>query len=68
VIGYAEPNIYHAWNEVYTEETGWITPELFLKKKGYNLTDATFYASNSDKEKIAGYISDDKNYAAMYRY
>lgn len=68
VIGYAEPNIYHAWNEVYTDETGWITPELFLKKKGYNITDATFYSSNSDKEKIAGYISDDKNYTAMYRY
>lgn len=68
VIGYAEPNIYHAWNEVYTDETGWITPELFLKKKGYNITDATFYSSNSNKEKIAGYISDDKNYTAMYRY
>ncbi|MDE7302224.1 MAG: lasso peptide biosynthesis protein [Oscillospiraceae bacterium] len=68
VIGYAEPNIYHAWNEVYTDETGWITPELFLKRKGYNITDATFYSSNSDKEKIAGYISDEKNYTAMYRY
>lgn len=68
VIGYAEPNIYHAWNEVYTEETGWITPELFLKKKGYNIADATFYSSNSDKKKIADYISDDGNYAAVYRY
>lgn len=68
VIGYADPNIYHAWNEVYTEETGWITPELFLKKKGYNITDATFYAGNSDKEKIADYISDDGNYSAIYRY
>lgn len=68
VIGYADPDIYHAWNEVYTDETGWITPELFLKKKGYNITDATFYASNSNKEKIAAYISNDGNYKAMYRY
>ena len=68
VIGYAEPDIYHAWNEVYTDETGWITPELFLKKKGYNIADATFYASNSDKDKIAAYISNDGNYSAMYRY
>lgn len=68
VIGYAEPNIYHAWNEVYTEETGWITPELFLKQKGYNIADATFYAGNTDKKKIAEYISDDGNYSAMYRY
>ncbi len=68
VIGYAEPDIYHAWNEVYTAETGWITPELFLKKKGYNITDATFYAGNKDKEKISDYISDEGNYSAVYRY
>lgn len=68
VIGYAEPDIYHAWNEIYTEETGWITPELFLKKKGYNIADATFYAGNSNKEKIADYIEDESNYSAIYRY
>ena len=68
VIGYADPQIYHAWNEVYTDETGWIAPELFLKKKGYNITDATFYSSNSNKEKISAYISDDGNYSAIYRY
>ncbi|MDE5860483.1 MAG: transglutaminase-like domain-containing protein, partial [Oscillospiraceae bacterium] len=68
VKGYADPNIYHAWNEVYTDETGWITPELFLKKKGYNIADATFYAGNSDKQKIADYISNDGNYSALYRY
>ena len=68
MIGYADPDIYHAWNEVYTDETGWITPELFFKKKGYNIADATFYASNPNKEKIADYISNDGNYTAMYRY
>lgn len=68
VIGYAEPDIYHAWNEVYTEETGWITPELFLRKKGYNIADATFYAGTPDKEKISAYISDEGNYSALYRY
>lgn len=68
VIGWAEPDIYHAWNEIYTDETGWITPELFLKKKGFNIADATFYAGNSDKEKIADYIEDDSNYSAVYRY
>lgn len=68
VIGWAEPDIYHAWNEIYTDETGWITPELFLKKKGFNIADATFYAGNSDKEKIADYIEDESNYSAVYRY
>lgn len=68
VIGYAATDIYHAWNEVYTEETGWITPELLLDEKGYNIVDATFYASATDKDYIAGYISDNGNYASVYRY
>lgn len=68
VIGYAADDIYHAWNEVYTKETGWIAPELLLKNKGYNIVDATFYASAENKEYIAGYISDSGNYSSVYRY
>ena len=68
VIGYASPDIYHAWNEVYTKETGWISAELLLDIKGYNLVDATFYAGASDKAAMADYISDDANYSAVYRY
>lgn len=68
VVGYASPDIYHAWNEVYTEETGWITPELLLSKYGYNLLDSTFYAGYSDKNKAAEYISNGGNYSALYYY
>lgn len=68
VVGYASPNIYHAWNEVYTEETGWITPELLLKNSGYNLVDATFYASAGNKPQISEYISNGGNYSAVYYY
>lgn len=68
VIGNASPDIYHAWNEVYTEETGWITPELLLKNSGYNLVDATFYSSAGDKVQISAYISNGGNYTAKYYY
>lgn len=68
VVGYAATDIYHAWNEVYTEETGWITPQLLLKSKGYNIVDATFYASAADKDKISDYISNAGNYSAIYYY
>lgn len=68
VIGWASPDIYHAWNEVYTEETGWITPELMLKKAGWNLVDSTFYASSSNKSQIASYISNSSNYTVRYYY
>lgn len=68
VVGYASPEIYHAWNEVYTEETGWITPELLLKNAGYNIVDSTFYASSTNKPQIASYISNSVNYQAIYYY
>ncbi len=68
VIGYAATDIYHAWNEVYTEQTGWISPELLLKNKGYNIVDSTFYASAQDKESISEYISDGSNYYSIYYY
>ena len=68
VVGYAKESIYHAWNEVWTEQTGWITPELLLSSNGYNIVDATFYAGSADKAKIADYISDSGNYSALYYY
>ena len=68
VVGDAKESIYHAWNEVWTEQTGWITPELLLSRNGYNIVDATFYAGSADKAKIADYISDSGNYSALYYY
>ena len=68
VIGDASPDIYHAWNEIYTEQTGWITPELMLKNNGYNIADATFYSTAKDKKQIADYISNTANYYATYYY
>lgn len=68
VDGYASPDIRHAWNEVYTEKTGWITPELLLKNAGYNIVDSTFYANSKDKSQISSYISNSANYQAVYYY
>ncbi len=69
VTGYAEPsNIYHSWNEVYTTETGWISVDIFLKNKGYNLVDSTFYANAADKANIAKYIGNGTNYKILYTY
>lgn len=67
VIGYSK-DVYHAWNEVWTEETGWITPELLLGKKGYNRVDATFYSTGADKAAISDYITNNGNYSAVYYY
>lgn len=68
VIGYVNTSIYHAWNEIYTEDTGWIAVDIYLSKKGYNLVDPTFYASAQNKSDAAEFIGNGKNYSAMLYY
>ncbi len=67
VIGYSS-EVYHAWNEVYTKETGWISAELLLSRSGYNIVDSTFYAGAADKAAMAEYITNSANYSAVFRY
>lgn len=68
ITGYASPNIYHAWNEVYTPETGWITVEIQLDGTGFKRIDATFYASAANKQSFADYIANSSNYSNVYVY
>ena len=68
VIGYASPDIYHAWNEVYTSEKGWITAEIALDGTGFRRIDTTFYASASNKQSFADYIAKSGNYSDVYVY
>lgn len=68
VMGYVRGDVYHAWNEIYTSETGWITVDLFLDSKGWNLLDPTFYASASDKAGVSEYIGAGSDYSAVYYY
>lgn len=68
VMGYVQGNMYHAWNEVYTKETGWVTLDLFIEKNKWNLLDPTFYASADNKSDAAEYMSDRDSYSAVYYY
>jgi transglutaminase/protease-like cytokinesis protein 3 len=68
ITGYANPDIYHAWNEVYTPATGWITVEIMLDGTGFKRIDATFYASAQNKKSFADYIANSKNYSNVYIY
>lgn len=70
-IGYVNKNnsmIYHAWNYVYTEDKGWITVSFYLENSGYNLVDATFYSTISDKDKAADFINNNSNYQTYQYY
>lgn len=68
VMGYVRGDVYHAWNEVYLEDIGWVTADLFLDSKGWNLLDPTFYAGAADKEEVSEYIGEGSDYSAVYIY
>lgn len=69
VMGYATADsLYHAWNEVYTPQTGWITVQIMLKVSGYNTLDATFYAGASNKTSVINNFYNPSYYKVLKVY
>lgn len=69
ITGYVSPNgVYHAWNEVYTKEKGWITVNFYLSKTGFNIVDPTFYSNMDDSKEAANYIGNGSNYKKYHIY
>ncbi|MEA4892269.1 MAG: transglutaminase-like domain-containing protein [Peptococcaceae bacterium] len=67
VVGYTG-QIYHAWLNTYSEESGWVEGIIFFDGTTWKLMDPTFASSAKSDEKIMEYISDDDNYTAKYLY
>jgi len=69
ITGYVAPNgVYHAWNEVYTKEKGWITVSFYLKSSGFNLVDPTFYSNMDSDKEAAKFIGNGTNYQNYHIY
>lgn len=75
VTGYSTNlNVFHAWNEVYTEETGWIIlNQMFFDGKEWKLMDSTI-ASSAKQSKSPRIIEhtnkliDKKYYTKQFEY
>ena len=67
VVGYAG-TAYHAWINVWTEESGWIDAVVFFDGKTWQRMDPTFASSAKQSEAIMKYIGDGSNYTAKYFY
>lgn len=75
VTGYSSNlSAYHAWNEVYTKETGWIAlNEIYFDGKQWKLMDSTIASSakQSKSPKMIEYTNkliDGKNYTKKFEY
>ena len=67
VVGYAGES-YHAWIDVYTEETGWINSLIQFDGKTWKLMDPTYASSSKENAEVMKYIGDGKNYSVKYLY
>ncbi len=65
ITGYVAPDgIYHAWNQIYIRDEGWITVEIRANPGQWQRVDITFAASGAS----AQYLADDANYTDRYVY
>ena len=68
VMGYLNgTSVFHAWNEVYLKDMGWVTVNIYVDAKVFNMLDTTLAASKSDEE-VAKKLSDPEFYLPVYRY
>ena len=67
VIGYAG-NVYHAWINVYTKDSGWVDEAIFFDGNKWKIMDPTFASSGNSSSDIAKYIGTASNYTAKYLY
>ncbi len=73
VTGYVAPDyLYHAWNEVYIEGTGWIRVNRFYSTykegEGWMRMDPTFAASMKGSSKAADFMENEDNYRKKLEY
>ncbi len=75
VTGYSSNlNVFHAWNEVYTEETGWIKlNEMYFDGAQWKLMDSTIASSakQSNSPRVMEYTNkliDSKYYTKQFEY
>ena len=67
VVGYAG-EIYHAWINVYSKETGQVNQVIYFDGRSWKLMDPTFASSAKQSSDIMRYIGDGSNYRAKFAY
>ena len=67
VVGYAGES-YHAWINVWSEESGWMDAAIYFDGHSWQRMDPTFASTGKSSEKIMKFIGDGENYNPMYFY
>ena len=68
VMGYLHgTSVFHAWNEVYLKNSGWVTVHIFIDTDSFSMLDSTLGASQDD-EVIAQKLNDSEVYLPTHKY
>jgi len=67
VVGYSG-NVYHAWINVYTKESGWVDAAIYFDGIQWKLMDPTFASTGKQDPVIMQYIGNASNYVEKYLY
>ena len=67
VVGYTG-EVYHAWINTYSAESGWVEGVIFFDGTTWKLMDPTFASSGKSSKAVMTYIGNGSNYSAKYLY
>ena len=67
IFGYAG-SVYHAWINVWTEDTGGIDGAIYFDGGSWQYLDPTFASSADQSPEIMEYIGNSENYTEKYMY
>ena len=67
VIGYAG-DAYHAWINVYSDETGWINSVIYFDGKDWKLMDPTFASTSKQSAEFLKLVGDGSTYKPRFLY
>ena len=68
VIGYTSKGEYHAWIDVWSEQSGWIDGAIRFDGSDWKLMDPTFASSGRQSESVMEYIGNTANYKERFVY
>lgn len=68
VVGHTSTGEYHAWINVWSEESGWMDSVIYFDGVSWKLMDPTFASSSNQSQTIMEYIGNTDNYKERFVY
>ena len=68
VFGYTSTGEYHAWINVWSDESGWMNSMIYFDGRSWKLMDPTFASGSKQSQSIMEFIGNPANYKERFTY